>query len=82
MKKSCSICKIEKDLKEFYRSARAKDSHQSACKGCANTQNVSSMRKNPQKYAKFRQKSTIRATNRFKKWKWGVLFVMRSNQYV
>ena len=35
--KHCTVCKLEKPLKEFYKSSRAKDSRQSQCKRCTNT---------------------------------------------
>ena len=70
--KTCSVCKEEKEIAEYYKSSRNKDGKQFACKSCSNKQNVASMNKKQDKYKLIREKAYKKALKRFQDWKRGI----------
>jgi hypothetical protein len=42
--KKCTICKIEKDLDEFFKNPKTKDNRQSACKNCETSEKKKRLR--------------------------------------
>ena len=53
MNKTCTKCKITKDISMFYRNKAKKDGRQSHCKMCHNEITIKWRNNNPNKYSKY-----------------------------
>ena len=67
--KTCSRCKVEKEVSEFCKCARMKDGLQSACKSCMNDSYTRSRQKDQQRYKQVAKDRTTANALRIRKWK-------------
>lgn len=67
--KTCSRCKVEKEVTNFCKMARSKDGYQPACKSCMNVSWTNSRLKKKQHYADVRKKRRNTNLTSLKGWK-------------
>jgi len=67
--KTCTVCNIEKTLKEFYKSSRLKDGYQSRCKVCADESCKETKQKDKGKYKQIQIRARTKFRRQMRTWK-------------
>jgi hypothetical protein len=60
--KICRVCKVEKNLDEFYKAKQNKDGYRYDCKNCGNKEKIKYIKKRYARDSEFRKKSLERSS--------------------